>query len=85
MKRTPFDSTSNFYIPFVSSIIKSKFVNRSILFSDRSICHAIRHKLSRNTDLPHSWAYSVTAGLGSVTPLWRIARNAFHYYLDLLK
>ena len=68
MKRTPFDATSNFYIPIVRSIIKSKFVNRSIFFLDLSIVTQSDPKFSRNTDLPHIWAYSVTAGLGAVTP-----------------
>lgn len=69
MKRTSFDATSNFYIPIVSRIIKSKFVNRSIFFFlDLSIVTQSDPKFSRNTDLPHIWAYSVTAGLGAVTP-----------------
>lgn len=68
MKRTSFNATSNFYIPIVSSIIKSKFVNRSIFFLDLSIVTQSDPKFSRNTDLPHIWAYSVTAGLGAVTP-----------------
>lgn len=69
MKRTSFDATSNFYIPIVSSIIKSQFVNRSIFFFlDLSIVTQSDPKFSRNTDLPHIWAYSVTAGLGAVTP-----------------
>ena len=68
MKRTPFDATGHFYIPIVRNIIKSKFVNRSIFFLDLSIVTQSDPKFSRNTDLPHIWAYSVTAGLGAVTP-----------------